>query len=260
MKKKVVKKRVQKKEITAVIKREPIDAPIEIVGNLVLKNDLSQMETGDRVKYYMSLCKSLHLNPLTKPFDLIQLNGKLTMYANNNCAQQLRQNHNVSIIDQKTEKIDDIILTTVKVQDGSGRTDTGTGAVNVKGVSGDALANAIMKSETKAKRRATLSICGLGMTDETELETIPNVQHMDFDVKNGTVNIDKPQQAGPAIDDMKKKLEAMPENIKAGFKILGYTVKNAFDFCTRFEWNNEKIMRQLNLIADASDEKKIKDV
>jgi hypothetical protein len=38
---------------------------------------------------------------------------------------------------------------------------------------GDALANALMKSETKAKRRVTLSIAGLGWLDETELETIP---------------------------------------------------------------------------------------
>jgi hypothetical protein len=30
-----------------------------------------------------------------------------------------------------------------------------------------------MKAETKAKRRVTLSICGLGLLDETEIETIP---------------------------------------------------------------------------------------
>jgi hypothetical protein len=37
--------------------------------------------------------------------------------------------------------------------------------------------NVLMKCETKAKRRATLSILGLGMLDEMELETIPaNVQ------------------------------------------------------------------------------------
>ena len=33
-----------------------------------------------------------------------------------------------------------------------------------------------MKAETKAKRRATLSICGLGMLDETEIETIPDAR------------------------------------------------------------------------------------
>ena len=37
---------------------------------------------------------------------------------------------------------------------------------------GDALANALMKAETKAKRRVTLSIAGLGWLDETELDTI----------------------------------------------------------------------------------------
>ena len=31
----------------------------------------------------------------------------------------------------------------------------------------------MMKAETKAKRRATLSICGLGLLDETEVSTIP---------------------------------------------------------------------------------------
>jgi hypothetical protein len=35
------------------------------------------------------------------------------------------------------------------------------------------LINALMKCETKAKRRATLSILGLGMLDETEIDTIP---------------------------------------------------------------------------------------
>jgi len=36
--------------------------------------------------------------------------------------------------------------------------------------------NALMKAVTKAKRRVTLSICGLGMLDETEVETIPSAR------------------------------------------------------------------------------------
>jgi hypothetical protein len=34
-----------------------------------------------------------------------------------------------------------------------------------------------MKATTKAKRRVTLSMIGLGMLDETEVETIPNVRY-----------------------------------------------------------------------------------
>lgn len=51
---------------------------------------------------------------------------------------------------------------------------TTTGAVAIASLKGDGLANALMKAETKAKRRLTLSMCGLGMLDETELETIPS--------------------------------------------------------------------------------------
>src|SRR5690606_25662498 len=37
---------------------------------------------------------------------------------------------------------------------------------------GEALANLRMKAVTKAKRRVTLSICGLGILDESELDTL----------------------------------------------------------------------------------------
>jgi hypothetical protein len=42
----------------------------------------------------------------------------------------------------------------------------------LKGLSGEALANQIMRCETKAKNRATYSICGMGFLDETEVEDI----------------------------------------------------------------------------------------
>jgi hypothetical protein len=47
------------------------------------------------------------------------------------------------------------------------------GATSIKGLAGDNLVNAKLKAITKAKRRLTLSICGLGFLDETEIETIP---------------------------------------------------------------------------------------
>ena len=36
-----------------------------------------------------------------------------------------------------------------------------------------------MKASTKAKRRAVLALLGLGMLDETEIETIPNAKKID---------------------------------------------------------------------------------
>jgi hypothetical protein len=61
---------------------------------------------------------------------------------------------------------------TAQATDKTGRVDESIGAVPVENLKGEAKANAIMKGETKAKRRVTLSICGLGMLDESEVESV----------------------------------------------------------------------------------------
>ena len=47
------------------------------------------------------------------------------------------------------------------------------GFARIENLQGDALGNAMLKAVTKAKRRATLSMCGLGMLDEDEVKSIP---------------------------------------------------------------------------------------
>jgi hypothetical protein len=64
----------------------------------------------------------------------------------------------------------------VTAQDPAGRLDHDFGVVNIAGLKGADLANAMMKALTKAKRRATLSIAGLGWLDETELDTMPRAR------------------------------------------------------------------------------------
>jgi hypothetical protein len=175
-KKKAVKPRKKAAEKKEIVVKEVVRVPEEIISNLVLNGDLSQMNSGERVKYYNHLCQSLNLNPLTQPFQIIKLSGREVLYATKTATEQLRKISGVSVekIEQRIER--DIAITIVSVRDKTGRTDGATGAVNIAGLRGDALANALMKSETKAKRRATLSICGLGMLDESEIETIPNAQ------------------------------------------------------------------------------------
>ena len=144
-----------------------------IIESVVMGGDLSKLSTEQRLSYYKSVCDSIGVNPLTRPFDYITLNGKLTLYARKDATDQLRKIHDVSITKLERERIDTIYTVTAYAQDKSGRMDSSIGAVNIDGLKGDALANALMKSETKAKRRVTLSLCGLGILDETELETIP---------------------------------------------------------------------------------------
>jgi hypothetical protein len=147
-----------------------------MISKLVLEGDLAKMSADQKTDYYGKLCQAMGLNPFTQPFKLLSLGGKQMMYATKDCTEQLRKIHGVSITDVKTENVSGVFVVTVKAQDSTGRTDSATGAVTIENLKGDNLANALMKAETKAKRRVTLSICGLGMLDETEIETIPGAQ------------------------------------------------------------------------------------
>lgn len=146
---------------------------IEAITKALMYNDLSKLNDDQKLEHYSAVCKSVGLNPITNPLQYIALNGKLVLYAGKNCTEQLRDHHNVSINITSREKIDDIYIVTAKATLPNGRVDESTGAVNVKGLVGDALANAFLRAETKAKRRVTLSLIGLGMMDESEVETIP---------------------------------------------------------------------------------------
>lgn len=147
----------------------------ELVEQVVIQGDLAQLSSQQRGDYYARVCSSLGLNPLTKPFDYIRLNNKLVLYAKRDATDQLRSIHKISISVTARERIDDVYIVTARAKNADGREDESTGAVSIAGLKGDALANAMMKAETKAKRRVTLSICGLGLLDESEIETIPEV-------------------------------------------------------------------------------------
>ena len=144
-----------------------------LVESVLLQGDLSRLTAPQRVAYYNRVCESLGLNPLTKPFDYLALNGKTVLYAKRDATEQLRKIHGVSIVDISSREVGGVFVVTAKAQDARQRIDVSTGAVAIANLKGEALANALMKAETKAKRRVTLSICGLGLLDETEVETIP---------------------------------------------------------------------------------------
>lgn len=147
--------------------------PAAIVERLVVSGDLAALTPEQRVIYYRQVCESTGLNPFTRPFDYITLNGKLTLYANKGASDQLRASRGISITSVEASERDGVYIVRARAMTQDGRTDESTGAVSIVGLKGDALANAIMKAETKAKRRVTLSIAGLGFLDETEIDTIP---------------------------------------------------------------------------------------
>lgn len=147
----------------------------KLMESVLLGGDLSKLTPAQRVQYYQRVCESIGLNPLTKPFGYITLNGRLTLYALKDAADQLRRIHGVSIDDVDIHETDTQFIVKVKGHDSTGRTDVEVGVVNKSDMRGDT-ANAQMKAVTKSKRRLTLSICGLGWLDETEVQTIPDAR------------------------------------------------------------------------------------
>jgi len=161
--------------------------PDEIIEQVVVSGDLAKLTPAQRVNYYNRVCNSMGLNPLTRPFDYITLNNKLTLYAKRDAADQLRKLHGVSVQIVSRERIEDVFTVTAHATMPDGRSDESIGAVALGTLKGEALANALMKAETKAKRRVTLSIVGLGWLDETEVETIRDARPVMVDASTGEI-------------------------------------------------------------------------
>lgn len=163
---------------------KPVDAAL--MESVLLSGDLSKLSPEQRVNYYRNVCESIGLNPLTKPFDYITLNNKLTLYAKKDATDQLRNIKGVSIDDVDIVETDKQFVVKVKGHDSQGRSDVEVGVVNKTDMQGN-LANAQMKAVTKAKRRLTLSLCGLGWLDETEVETIPSARPAHVQPETGEI-------------------------------------------------------------------------
>jgi len=152
------------------------DQQASIANQLILQGDLSKLSANDKVRYYNGYCERMGLDPFTKPFDILRLNGKEVLYCTRSGTQQLNKLHKVShtITSRDTNADAGVYIVTSKASLPDGRCTESIGAVNIAGLKGEMYANAIMKAETKAKRRATLDLLGLGVLDESEAETIPN--------------------------------------------------------------------------------------
>lgn len=169
----------------ALTTTEPMAA--SVLENVLVHGDLSKLDASQRLEYYAKVCASVDLNPLTKPFLYITLNGKLTLYAARDATDQIRAKKHISVLITARERHDDLYVVTARASTPEGRTDESIGAVAITGLKGEALANALMKAETKAKRRVTLSIGGLGWLDETEVDSIPDARRADVDMATGEI-------------------------------------------------------------------------
>ncbi len=184
---------------------------MSVVEKLIINGDLSALQPQERITYYLGMCRAGKLNPLNRPFDYLMLDGRLVLYTNKRGSDEIRSVNNVSIEIVEAKREGPVYRVTARATLTNGRTDTATGAVPIvkqeitgwektpngknRPIKGDTwvdldpmeYANAIMKAETKAKRRVALSAVGLGVLDESELDTIPRAQRVAIDHDTGEI-------------------------------------------------------------------------
>jgi hypothetical protein len=182
-------------DLAPTVQREDAAATL---SRVILEGDLSRLSDADRVTHYNATCQSIGLNPLTRPLEYIKLNGKLVLYARKDCTDQLRAIRRVSVTITDRTISDGLAIVTARASTPDGRTDEDIGSVPIGNLAGEARANAIMKAMTKAKRRVTLSICGLGFLDESEVDSVVTTGAATV---VGVVTPDQPAIAAPAPDE-----------------------------------------------------------
>ncbi len=172
----------------------PVDQS-EIVSKLVTQGDLSGLSPVQKVQYYNAICERLGLDPLTQPFKILYLSGKQVLYCDRGGAQQLNKLYKVSHRIVARDVVQSCYVVTAQASLPEGQQTESIGAVPLtypetrkedkktvkhpkanQPLVGEDLCNAFMKAETKAKRRSTLDLLGLGMLDETELSSIPEAE------------------------------------------------------------------------------------
>lgn len=152
--------------------------------------NVAQLDTMGKDFVLQKLCQRYDLDPILRPFELISFQGQskfyLTASATNQLAAQKDLTREVLSLEIDTER--NIAKCVVKVSAPSGRVETGSayislerfeqdknapGGIKKVTASGETLANALAKLETKAKRRVTMAFFGVPENSVEDESTMP---------------------------------------------------------------------------------------
>ena len=154
----------------------------ELFDKFILSGDVSGYSEAEKVGVLLTLCDKYDFDPIQRPFDVIRLpDGRAIIYANKTAAAivSVRECVSLKIVDRTF--VGDSYVVTVTATNNKGRSVDDDGVVALAGtrkdgtsyrLTGDMLTNKMMHATTKAKRRATLSIGGLGFLSDAEAESM----------------------------------------------------------------------------------------
>lgn len=169
----------------------------DTIMKLVAGGDTASLSSEQKLAYYRARCEAAGIDARTAPFQFIRLQGREVLYATKGATDQLASNHGIRVEIQSQATENGVRTVVVRAIAKDGRQTDDIGVVPVEGLKGPDLANAFMKAVTKAKRRAILSLCGLGMLDESELDTIKaDAGHAGPAVSNAAPEAPAPSSGG----------------------------------------------------------------
>jgi len=204
----IQKAKAEKNAIDLAAKLTPFEAA-------AFSGDLAKLQPEERGVYLLQFCQSLGVNPLSGAIQFLMLDGRLVLYATKGCAQQLARRDHVTVKTSEPKVVLGILMCEATAElttpDGQIRTANNVGCVpwDDKAAAKEKC-NAVMKCVTKAERRVILSICGLGLMDEAELDTVERsrwkrVTGPNFDVIEGD---------GPEMPSAQENRAAPPQRLK----------------------------------------------
>ena len=140
---------------------------------ILARGNISSLSEEEKTQYYLELCYALKLDPRFRPVDFIEGKGNsLTPYLNKGATDALARAgsiQRITVVQPKVIELDSVkcVMCVARATDPSGRYEERIATALLRNHE-----NILMRVETKAYRRATLAVLGIGMLDESELDGI----------------------------------------------------------------------------------------
>jgi hypothetical protein len=242
-----------KPQVRSAPKVEIDDAKLAL--DVIAGGNLENLSDAQKGKLYLAMCEATGLNPAFRPFGIIETKQGHKFYAFKSASDQLRKLNNLNVVSIDREIINgELLVVTVTMQDQAGRMDQDIGAVSIKGKGGEFLEIAYMKAYTKAKRRCTLAIAGLGILDECEIETIPGSRIIDVTNLQQLAEGDVSHETPP--DNRNDERTKQMAKLHAVAKEQGYdheAVRKLACHVYPIESTTELVLAQVKTLAQALD-------
>ena len=172
----------------------------EVQSALLLHGDYGKLSPAQRNVLLLKLCETHGLDPLTKPFMYIAVDGRKILYASRSAADGIAKNKGLSEVGHELIETMNGTILIVKIADPAwiesegkkGRMKEGFSAIPAN-LTGLVWVNAVKKAHTQANRRAILALEAPGFMDESEISDIPGAK-----VEDDSERVAKARPATPS--------------------------------------------------------------